>query len=160
MLLQAPDMPVRNLDGTFASPPQGQNVNYFNPVAEALERENKLVRKNFLGSAYAEVNLLKGLKYRAELSANTEFSENTDFTPSYDRGTQFNLTADLIERRQNWYSTNIQNLLTYDFSFNKHKFTLLAGQEANDSHWEGLVAEAHGFKSVSYTHLDVYKRQV
>lgn len=147
MLLQAPDMPVRNLDGTFASPPQGQNVNYFNPVAEALERENKLVRKNFLGSAYAEVNLLKGLKYRAELSANTEFSENTDFTPSYDRGTQFNLTADLIERRQNWYSTNIQNLLTYDFSFNKHKFTLLAGQEANDSHWEGLVAEAHGFKS-------------
>ena len=27
MLLQGPDMPVRNLDGTFASPPQNQNVN-------------------------------------------------------------------------------------------------------------------------------------
>lgn len=146
MLLQGPDMPVRNLDGTFASPPQNQNVNYFNPVAEALERENKLIRKNFLGSVFGEANLLKGLKYRVELSANTEFTEYTDFYPSYDRGTQFNLTADLFERRQNWYSTNIQNLLTYDLNINKHKITALVGQEANDSHWEGLLAEAHGFK--------------
>ncbi|MBF5027989.1 SusC/RagA family TonB-linked outer membrane protein [Planobacterium oryzisoli] len=146
-LLQAPDLPIRNLDGTYAAPPAGQNVNYFNPVAEALERDNSLVRKNFLGGLFAEVNLARGLKYRAEISANTEFSEHTDFTPSYDRGSQVNLTADLIERRQNWYSTNIQNLLTYDLSLGQHKFTLLAGQEANDSHWEGIVAEAHGFKT-------------
>lgn len=147
LLLQAPDMPVVNLDGTFASPPGGQNVNYFNPVAEALERENRLIRKNFMGSVYGEVNLVKGLKYRAEISANTEFSEHTDFSPSYDRGSQANLTADLVERRQNWYSTNIQNLLTYDVGFNKHKFTVLLGQEANDVHWDGITAEGHGFKS-------------
>jgi hypothetical protein len=60
--------------------------------------------------------ILKGLKYRAELSANTEFSESTEFQPSYDRGSQVNLTADLFERRQNWYSINVKNLLTYDFA--------------------------------------------
>lgn len=146
-LLQAPDMPIRNLDGTFAAPPTGQNVNYFNPVAEALTKKNSLVRKNFLGSVYAEANIIKGLKYRIELSANTEFSENTEFAPAYDRGSQYNLTADLYERRQNWYSTNVKNLLTYDFAIDKHKFTVLAGQEANDSHWEGILAEAHGFKT-------------
>ena len=147
-LLQAPDIPVRNADGSYAAPPVGSNfVTYFNPVAEALTKDNKLVRKNFLGNIYAEANLAKGLKYRVEFGANTEFSENTEFAPSYDRGTQKNLTADLIERRQNWYSTNIKNLLTYDFGFNKHKFTLLAGQEANDSHWEGIVATAEGLQT-------------
>jgi TonB-linked SusC/RagA family outer membrane protein len=147
-LLQAPDMTIRNIDGTFAAPATaGQNVNYFNPVAEALTKDNKLVRKNFLGNIYAEATILKGLKYRIEVAANTEFSEHTEFAPAYDRGTQYNLTADLYERRQNWYSTNIKNLLTYDFTVDKHKFTLLGGQEANDSHWEGILAEAHGFKT-------------
>jgi TonB-linked SusC/RagA family outer membrane protein len=147
-LLQAPDIPVRNLDGTFASPPAGSNfVTYFNPVAEALTKENKLIRKNFLGNVYAEATIAKGLKYRVELGANTEFSENTEFSPSYDRGSQRNLTADLSERRQNWYSTNFKNLLTYDFTLGNHKFTLLAGQEANDSHWEGILATASGFQT-------------
>ncbi len=146
-LLQAPDMPIRNLDGSYAAPPAGQNVNYFNPVAEALTKDNKLVRKNFLGNVYAEASLFKGLKYRIEVAANTEFSENTEFAPSFDRGSQFNLTADLNERRQNWYSTNIKNLLTYDFKVQKHKFTLLAGQEANDAHWEGILASANGFQT-------------
>ncbi|MFV8343948.1 SusC/RagA family TonB-linked outer membrane protein [Flavobacterium sp. XS2P39] len=149
-LLQAPDIPVRNLDGTFAGPPTSeQNVTYYNPVAEALTRENKLVRKNFLGNIYAEADLFKGLKYRIEVAANTEFSENDDFRPSYAWGSQVNLLADLDTRRQNWYSTNIKNLLTYDKTIGKHKFTVLVGQEANDSHWEGLVASAQGFKTNS-----------
>lgn len=147
-LLQAPDIPVRNTDGTYASPPPGSNyATYFNPVAEALTKDNKLVRKNFIGNVYAELNLAKGLKYRVEFGANTEFSENTEFSPSYDRGTQKNLTADLNERRQNWYSTNVKNLLTYDLGLGNHKFTVLAGQEANDSHWEGITASASGFQT-------------
>jgi TonB-linked SusC/RagA family outer membrane protein len=147
-LLQAPDIPVRNTDGTFAGPPSSdQSVTYYNPVAEALTRENTLARKNFLGNVYAELNLFKGLKYRAEIAANTEFSENNDFRPSYKWGSQVNLTADLNVRRQNWYSTNVKNLLTYDKTINKHKFTVLAGQEANDSHWEGLVASGEGFQT-------------
>ncbi|OIV43774.1 SusC/RagA family TonB-linked outer membrane protein [Flavobacterium johnsoniae] len=149
-LLQSPDIPVRNTDGTFAGPPSSeQSVTYYNPVAEALTRENKLVRKNFLGNVYAEADIFKGLKYRIEIAANTEFSENDDFRPSYAWGSQVNLLADLDVRRQNWYSTNIKNLLTYDRTFGKHKITLLAGQEANDSHWEGLVASAQGFKTNS-----------
>ncbi|KAF2509296.1 TonB-dependent receptor [Flavobacterium zhairuonense] len=149
-LLQSPDIPVRNVDGTFAGPPTSeQSVTYYNPVAEALTRDNKLIRKNFLGNVYAEAEIVKGLKYRIELAANTEFSENDDFRPSYKWGSQTNLLADLDVRRQNWYSTNIKNLLTYDKTIGKHKFTVLAGQEANDSHWEGLIASAQGFKTNS-----------
>jgi len=149
-LLQAPDIPVRNPDGSFAGPlDNSMNVNYFNPVAEALSRDNKLIRKNFLGNVYAEADIIKGLKYRVELGANTEFSEHTEFMPSYNWGVQVNQSADLNERRQNWYSINLKNLLTYDNTFGKHHITLLAGQEANDSHWEGIYAYATGFQSNS-----------
>lgn len=148
-LLQAPDIPVRNPDGSFGGPADGQQVTYFNPVGEALVRDNKLIRKSFLGNLYAEANLINGLKYRVEFGANTEFSEHTDFIPTYAWGTQTNPTADLYERRQNWYSTNLKNLLTYDQTFGRHHITLLAGQEANDSHWEGVYAEAHDFQTNS-----------
>nr|WP_254423231.1 SusC/RagA family TonB-linked outer membrane protein [Flavobacterium sp. A45] len=155
-LLQAPDIPVRNADGSFAGPPSSeQSVTYYNPVAEALTRENKLVRKNFLGNIYAEADLFKGFKYRIEIAANTEFSENDDFRPSYKWGSQENILADLDVRRQNWYSTNIKNLLTYDRTFDKHHFTVLLGQEANDSHWEGVIASAQGFKTNSIHTLNL-----
>lgn len=146
-LLQAPDIPVRNIDGTYATAPLNANfTTYFNPVAEALTKDSKLIRKNFLGNVYAEMSLAKGLKYRVELGANTEFSEFTEFRPSSE--SLRNAVADLEERRQNWYSTNLKNLLTYDFSLGeKNKFTLLVGQEANDSHWEGVLASAQGFQT-------------
>lgn len=147
-LLQAPDIPVRNPDGSFAGPQSNdRNATYFNPVAEALVRDNKLVRKNFLGNIYAEASLVKGLKYRIELGANTEFSDQKDFLPTYFWGVQTNTSADLYQRDQNWYSTNIKNLLTYDNAFGKHHITVLAGQEANDSHWEGTQIYATGFST-------------
>lgn len=147
-LLQGPDIPVRNPDGTFAGPEnKDMNSTYFNPVAEALVRDNKLVRKNFLGNIYAEANIVKGLKYRIELGANTEFSDQKDFLPTYFWGAQTNITADLYQRDQNWYSTNLKNLLTYDNTFGKHHITVLGGIEANDNHWEGTSVYATGFSA-------------
>jgi TonB-linked SusC/RagA family outer membrane protein len=147
-LLQGPDIPVRNPDGSFAGPQSNDmNSTYFNPVAEALVRDNKLVRKNFLGNIYAEASIVKGLKYRLELGANTEFANQKDFLPTYFWGVQTNPSADLNQRDQNWYSTNLKNLLTYDNTFGKHHVTVLGGLEANDNHWEGTTIYATGFST-------------
>lgn len=138
-LLQAPDIPVRNADGSFAGPlSNDMNATYFNPVAEALVRDNQLIRKNFLGNFYAEATLAKGLTYRVELGANTEFTDQEDFLPTYYWGVQTHTATELWKRSSNWYSVNLKNLLTYDRSVGKHHFTVLLGQEANDAHWEGL----------------------
>jgi len=147
-LLQAPDMAVRNLDGSYAgSPENNQAIAYINPVALALTKSNELVRKNFLGNVYTEITPIKGLTYRFELGANTEFSENDEFTPTYQWGEFGNELADLNKRRQNWYSWNIKNLITYRNTFGNHDVTLLVGQEANESVWDGLLATAQGFLS-------------
>ncbi|MBO0343448.1 MAG: TonB-dependent receptor [Bacteroidota bacterium] len=155
-LLQAPDIPVRNLDGSFAGPPSNdQAVTYFNPVALALSKTNKLVRKNFLGNLFAEADLFEGLKYRVEFGASTEFSENNEFTPTYEWGTNINEFADLNVRRQNWYSTNLKNLFTYNKSLDKHRITVLLGNEVNDNHWEGIIAYGTGFLSNDVQTLNV-----
>lgn len=147
-LLAAPDVPVRNLDGTFAGPPvNDSNISFTNPVAIALSKTNELVRKNFLGNFYAEAKLFKGLEYRFELGANTEFSENTEFLPTYEWGVASNRNAVLNTRKQDWYSVNIKNLLTYRANFGKSGITILAGQEANETRWKGTALEARGFLS-------------
>lgn len=156
-LLQNPDLAVRNLDGSYAgAPANNQGVAYINPVALALTKSNELVRKNFLGNVYAEVSLFKGLTYRFELGANTEFSENDEFLPTYQWGSFGNEFADLNKRRQNWYSWNVKNLITYRNTFDeKHDITVLAGQEANESVWDGMYAYATGFLSNNIATISV-----
>ena len=153
---QGPNIAVRNIDGTFGGAQSSEEYGLYNPVAMALTRDNKLVRKNFLGTVFAEASISKHLKYRFEVGANTEFSENNDFIPSYEWGVNVNTSADLRKRRQNWYSINIKNLLTYTNTFNdKHKVTTLLGHESNESHWEGLLATATGFLSNSIPTISV-----
>ena len=160
-LLVAPDIAVTNLDGSFAGPPVNEsNISFINPVALALSKTNELVRKNFMGNFYAEAKLIKGLEYRFELGANTEFSENTDFLPTYEWGSASNTNAILNTRKQDWYSVNIKNLLTYRTYLGKHGITLLAGQEANESRWKGTALQARGFvsndiKTISVSQADL-----
>jgi hypothetical protein len=65
-------------------------------------------------------------------------------------GSQRNLTADLTER-QNWYSTNIKNLLTYDsFKANYEIYTSCFGQEANDNHGKEFLPLLVVFKPMIF----------
>ncbi len=147
-LLSAPDVAVKNLDGSYAGPPVNDaSISFINPVALALSKTNQLIRKNFSGNFFAEFKLLKGLEYRFELGANTEFSENMEFLPTYQWGSASNATAVLDQRRQDYYSVNVKNLLTYRTSFGKHNITILAGEEANESRWKGTSLQARGFLS-------------
>lgn len=147
-LLVAPDVAVRNLDGTYAGPPVNESsISFINPVALAMSRTNKLVRKNFMANFYAEAKLFKGLDYRFELGANTEFSDNTEFNPTFAWGSAVNENAILNTRKQDQYSVNVKNLLTYRTNFGRHNVTMLAGQESQQAKWKGTSLEARGFLS-------------
>lgn len=147
-LLSAPDVAVKNLDGSFAGPPVNEsNISFINPVAIALSKTNNLVRKSFSGNFYAEANLFEGLVYRFELGASSEFSDNNEFLPTYTWGSASNENAILDVRRQSSYSVNVKNLLTYKTAIDKHNITVLAGQEAFEASWKGTALQARGFLS-------------
>jgi len=145
-LFSTPDVAVRDLNGNFSGPPSdGSLGSFINPVASALLNTNNLKRRSYSGNFFAEFKLVKGLEYRFELGGYTESSMNKEFRPSYQWGSATNPTATLNQREQMFYSANVKNYLTYRNSFGKHNFTLLAGQEANQGHWEGLNLTASGF---------------
>jgi len=145
-LFSTPDVAVRDLNGNFSGPPSdGSLGSFINPVASALLNTNKLKRRSYSGNFFAEFKLVKGLEYRFEVGGYTESSMNKEFRPSYQWGSAVNPTATLNQREQMFYSANVKNYLTYRNNFGKHNFTLLAGQEANQGHWEGLNLTASGF---------------
>ncbi|RZK01804.1 MAG: SusC/RagA family TonB-linked outer membrane protein, partial [Flavobacterium sp.] len=145
-LLATPDVVVRNPDGTFAGPPPNDGAIYFtNPIAAALSNTNELVRKNFSGNFFSEVKLLKGLEYRFEIGGYAEFTKTKEFRPKVNWGQAGNPLASLTSRTGENYSLNIKNLLTYKTDIGKHNIYVMAGQEANESNWEGLSVTGVGF---------------
>jgi TonB-linked SusC/RagA family outer membrane protein len=141
-----PDVGVRELTGAFAGPSSGSGAYFVNPVATSLLGSNKLVRKNYSGNFYTQIDLYKGLEYRFELGGYTATSLNKEFDPMYSLGTAVKSFASLYYRPSSNNSWNIKNMLTYRKSIGKSNFTLLAVQEANRAHWEGYTLTATGFK--------------
>jgi TonB-linked SusC/RagA family outer membrane protein len=148
-LLSTPDVSVRELSGAFSGPPVGGQTSFVNPVAVSLLGSNKLIRKNYSGNFYTQIDLYKGLEYRFELGGYTENNLSKEFDPMYSLGNAVKSFASLYYRPSMSNSWNLKNMLTYRNTIGKHNFTLLAVQESNRAHWEGHSLTASGFKDNS-----------
>ncbi|GGF12144.1 SusC/RagA family TonB-linked outer membrane protein [Flavobacterium limi] len=148
-LLSTPDIPVRELSGTFAGPPAGGLTSFINPVATSLLGSNTLVRKNYSGNFYTQIDLFKGLEYRFEFGGYMYDNLGQQYDPMYALGNAVKDYANLYYNPSSGNSWNIKNMLTYKNTIDKHNFTVLAVQESNRSHWEGHSVNATGFKDNS-----------
>ncbi len=149
-LLQAPDVAVRNPDGSFAGPPPNPSAveGNINPVAEALSRTNTLLRSRMLGNFYAELQLADGLTFKTEIGGDFGFDENSLFTPTYEWGRFINENATLYQSNGKNNFWIIKNYFTWQKAFSeRHDMTLLVGQEAQQSTWEGRSLLGQGFVS-------------
>ena len=148
-VLSSPDRAVRNADGSFTGGQIFESNAVINPIAQALDLTNTLSRSGLNGSAYAEINLIKGLTLRSELNGDFGSSEARQFLPTYNYGPlNINATAKLTE----YYSDNTywawKEYLTYKHVFaEKHDLTALAGYEVNQSSWKGIDASRQNFFS-------------
>lgn len=111
-----------------------------NPLIEAdpSNYQFQINARNQMGNAYAEITLLKGLTFRSSISGSLIAEKQGEFRGTYTKdraGTKlprsFYDTRDLL-------TYTIDNLLTYNKSFNKHKLTVTALQSAYKN-----VAEAY-----------------
>ncbi|MBZ4033258.1 TonB-dependent receptor [Flavobacterium sp. 17A] len=146
-LLATPDVAVRELDGAFAGPTSG--LSFVNPVATSLLGSNTLVRKNYSGNFYTQVDILKGLEYRFEAGGYIYDNLGQRFDPMYSLGNAVKSFANLYYNPSSGNSWNLKNMLTYRKTIDKHNFTVLAVQESNRAHWEGYSIEGNGYKDNS-----------
>ncbi|KQB39273.1 SusC/RagA family TonB-linked outer membrane protein [Flavobacterium aquidurense] len=145
-LLATPDVAVRELSGAFAGPPAGGATSFVNPVATSLLGSNTLVRKNYSGNFYTQVDLLKGLEYRFEAGGYIYDNLGQRFDPMYSLGNAVKSFANLYYSPSSGNSWNLKNMLTYRNTIGKHNFTVLAVQESNRAHWEGYTITGEGYK--------------
>jgi len=148
-----PDIPVQNPDGSYGgvSNPAGWVTPVVNPVAIAELVTNTATRNQVFGNAYAEIQFIRDLSFRTEVSGNFDFGTADNFTPTYTFGKLVNgINSGSSTLSQNIY-TVWRNFLTYNHNFNKFKLNALAGHEAQSSWSENVNAARTNFPSNNVT---------
>lgn len=147
-LMMQPDVPVRDINGEYAGPENLFNAATYNPVAAALQRNNKFGRQRLMGNVFGDVTLVKGLTFRSELGFDNNHGLNRAFHPTYQWGALVNTENQLRQREESSFFWIWKNYLTYNQTFGtSHNLTVLLGQEAQKSSWEGSVVTKKNFAS-------------
>ncbi|HEV8285904.1 MAG TPA: TonB-dependent receptor [Chitinophagaceae bacterium] len=148
-----PDVPVKNLDGTWGGVTNdaGWIVPIPNPVGLALLNTNIRKRSQLFGNVYAEIQFTRDLSLRNEASGNFDFSNQNTFNPKYDFGRAKNTTnSSSYSSWQNFY-TVVRNYLTYNHLFGKYSVNALAGHESQLNTSESVSASRRNFPSDNVT---------
>ncbi|WP_303312739.1 TonB-dependent receptor [Hymenobacter sp. BT730] len=147
-VLQAPPtIPVYNEDGTWYEPTATAD-NYVepNPVLQSLITKSKFVRNRVLTTFFAELEPLKGLRFRTNVGADLVFDNYNAFTPSMGPNSPRYSVAGASAFNNYNPSYLIENTLTYDRLFSdKHQVTLLLGQSAQEFNYSTLSAGRSGY---------------
>ena len=142
MLGAVPTMPVydaNRLGGYGGTDNLTQRAISMNPIGYNNLITNNGKRNRFIGDIWGEIEIVKGLKYKLDVSYDRTDWENRKFIPPSDLGWYYITTNDeasLDTETGNELRTFWNNLLTYEISLGKHKIDALAGliQEKRDYH--------------------------
>jgi TonB-linked SusC/RagA family outer membrane protein len=147
-VLQAPPtIPVYNPNGTWYEPTATAD-NYVepNPVLQSLITNSKFVRNRVIGTFFAEVEPLKGLRFRTNVGADLIFDNNNGFTPSLGPNSPRNSVAGAYSSSNYNPTYLIENTLTYDRTFaTKHHLTVLGGQSAQQFTYNSISASRNAY---------------
>jgi len=146
-LRTTPDVPIRNVDGTWAGLQYEGAPSVINPIAKALDETNILKKNDLNANFFADVTLLKGLVLRSELGGNIGLSNAYHFVPTYQYGSLINSTNTSTRQYNQNYFWQVKNYLTYSGTISLHNYTLMAGQEASEYRWEYLRGASNGLTS-------------
>jgi TonB-linked SusC/RagA family outer membrane protein len=131
--------------------PNSANDNFTeeNPLATSLRTNQKFTRNRAINTFFAELEPLKGLRFRTNVGADLIFENFNSFAP---RGpelagyTQRYITAGASATAAYAPSYLIENTATYDHLFaDKHQVTLLVGQSAQEFNYSNVEAYRTGY---------------
>ncbi|MCW3463797.1 TonB-dependent receptor [Chitinophaga nivalis] len=120
-----PDVPVYDAEGRYGAAPDSSTSN---PVAQLDRISNRTRSQNMMMSLFGEVEIVKGLRWRSDLSWNIIKGDMVGYTPSSDVYEMKNNRTGSREDYSNNSTTRIfDNTLTYLHSFGKHHVNAMAG---------------------------------
>ncbi|MCB2378514.1 TonB-dependent receptor [Hymenobacter sp. BT635] len=147
-------IPLFRPDGYYYEP-RGKEDNFVeeNPVVAATLNNQKFVRNRALTTVFAELEPLKGLRFRTNVGADLIFDNFNSFRPSVPElkiGDQTYITRYGVAGASatSNYNTSylIENTINYDHLFaNKHQVSVLLGQSAQIIDKQNVEAYRSGY---------------
>lgn len=145
-----PTTGIYNEDGSYTITDRGLPADnpYANAIAIEQENVNDLVQGNF----YAELDLLKDLKFKSTFGINSSGGRDGQYYPSTtERGSSVDGEAGLSYRKH--LDIASENYFTYTANYNDiHDLTVMAGYSYQNSVDEGIYVEtATGFTTDAFS---------
>ncbi|UOG75412.1 TonB-dependent receptor [Hymenobacter tibetensis] len=126
-----------------------------NPVVQATRDNFKTITNRVLTNVFAEIEPVKGLRFRTNVGADLQFYQNNRFTPRVPGATRLQNANAQWDTSYN-PSYLIENTLTYDKVFaDKHSVTLLAGQSAQQFDYSTISASRQNYSRDDLQVIDV-----
>ncbi|MEO0581340.1 MAG: TonB-dependent receptor [Bacteroidota bacterium] len=130
---------VRNEDGVPYGISDLVTSEVLNPVAALRIQQGYGWSDKIVGNAFAELEPLKGLKFRSSIGTDLAFWGGEGFTPVHYLNSTNRVDINRYSRDQNrglyWI---FQNTLSYSRTINAHDFTVLVGTVAERNQGEGI----------------------
>ncbi|MFK7934608.1 MAG: SusC/RagA family TonB-linked outer membrane protein [Saprospiraceae bacterium] len=155
-LSSPPIIGIYNDDGTYTTNPLQA---WENPVANIEAPIDVASTTRLVGNLYAEMELVKNLKFKSSFGTETYYNKNDYFLDPV--RTQFGRSQEGIattssNRELIWLW---ENTLNYQLTKAKHSFDFLAGVTGQESGYEGTFARSEGFPNGAITTLNAGSRK-
>jgi len=147
----SPFLPMYDDDGNFLNNSSDRGVMYNNQpwtpwqpsesnpyAAMILNNQSRNNNQKLFGNVYMDVNPFKGLRFRSTFGLDYYVDEGQSYLPEYELSMYAQRPYDRASQNfSKGTALSWDNVLTYDFSFNNHSFTTMAGMFAyqNKGSW-------------------------
>ncbi|MDP4284877.1 MAG: TonB-dependent receptor [Bacteroidota bacterium] len=124
-----------------------------NPLVEANPANYQYETKaaNQMGNAFAEITLMKGLKFKSSISASIIDTRNGDYRGTHTKDRKNVNLPRATYSTQDMASYTLDNQLTYDYTQGKHKLSVTALQSAYKS-----IAESYSISVQNLPYASVW----
>ena len=148
-MLTLPTQPIYRSNGNYSGPIAQPlyDGDVLNPIGAAKTVENSTNGYNLMGSIFAELEIVKNLKFKSTFGLQANFWDSRTWSPKRAWDTSVTLNSYLGEQ----YNKNLtwlwDNTFTYDKVFGKHKLGVMAGTSAQESRYNYMNGSIQNFAS-------------
>ena len=158
-----PTVPVTYSNGEYGFVDgTGQSASVFkNPVQQAYTGRKDHTVYYLTANPYAEVDIIKGLKFRTSFAYRMSLNDQSVYNPKY---TRYNAEGQEVAGSSNSNSLSKarsisdgwqnENTLTYNFSIGRNEFNILAGHSLQYNHYDSFEGSKQNFATDNLYVLD------
>ncbi|MBN2520486.1 MAG: SusC/RagA family TonB-linked outer membrane protein, partial [Bacteroidales bacterium] len=125
------------------------NEDQMNPIASMHYNYNDITKNDdLIGDIYAELEIIKGLKFRTDFGGTLKFENKSNATDTFTlTPTNYKSIPNYKQDMKREFFYNFDNVLSYEANYGKHNFLALVGMNAQDNYFFKVEANIDGYLS-------------